>query len=485
MTKHRVVIYTILLFIVALALYLRFNIADVCAGIGNYYYKNNNIEKAQVFYEKAFSYGYADSETREAYVNSIINSPLSLEAQEKLVSIAEDSITDSASVKAKYFLYDIRREIHREYPLNYIKQASYNGKILRWSKFPITYAFINPQMAPSDYVEEIKNAFLEWEREGSVMFSEASDKNANIKIEFVQNKFIDPEFGRKYVIAYTVPVLNMNKLDGMVIRFYMQSPDGESFSRNQIYNTALHEIFHALGFMGHSYEPGNVMYLAKDNQTIIDDTRVELTEADVSTLKLLYKIKPDITNRGDLKSEYLSYLVLGDEEDVNLSKTREAKHYISQAPSLPGGYIDLAETFVAQKKYPEAIKALEKALTLADNDETRYIIYYNLAVSYYYINHMDMAFEYINEALKIKDTEELHYIMAEIYTKTNTNKAITEYKYLVQKSPDNLDYAIRLANIYIKQYNYIKARRVLKQFLRNNPQEKKNKRLSAYGVLLF
>lgn len=483
MNKFRIIFYSLLAVLLIGALYFHANIGNIYAQIGNYYYSHNDVPKAQKYCEKAFSLGNNDSDLREVYVNSIINSPLTLDSQEKLVNIAEDKILDSASVKAKYFLYDLRREVHRNYPLNYIRQAPYNQKIVRWSKLPITYCFVNSQLVSQEYIKEIKEAFSSWEKQTPIMFAESKTADANIRIEFVQNKTNDLEFGKKYVVAYTTPDINVNKLEGMNIKFFTQAPDGESFSANQIYNTALHEIFHALGFMGHSYDSGNVMYLAKDNKTIVDDTRLELTEADITTLKLLYKIKPDITNKGDMKSEYVPYLVLGDDEDISISKAKEAKHYIYQAPTLPGGYIDLAESLVAQKKYPEAIKALEKALSLADNNDVRYIIYYNLAVSYYYIDHLEMTLEYLDKAKEIKDTEELHFLRAEVYSKNDIEKAILEYKILIKLNADNSDYVIRLANIYIKNHDYLNARKIVKAYLKKHPNDKE--KFSAYGVLLF
>lgn len=480
--RGRFFFYSLLTLFLVLAVFFYHNAGHIYAQIGNFYYKHNKIVESQKFFEKSFALG--DKSFREVYVNSIINSPLTIEAQEKLVKIAEDDTDDSASMKAKYFLYDLRRELHRTYPLNYVGQAPYSQKIIRWSKFPITYAFVNTGIAPNEYVEEIKKAFNEWERQGPVMFAEVN-KNPNIVVEFLNNKSGDVNYAQKYVVAYTTPNVHSNTLENMEIKFYVQLPDGTMFTRNQVYNTALHEIFHALGFMGHSYDSGNIMYMAKDNKVIVDDTRLELTEADVSTLKLLYKIKPDITNKGDLKSEYVPYLVLGDDGEVNFSKTKEAKHYIYQAPTLPGGYIDLAESLVAQRKYPEAIRALEKALTLADNNDIKYIIYYNLAVSYFYINHFEMSEDYINKAKEIKDEEELHYLLAEIYTKNDISKAIEEFNYLINKSPENIDYVINLANIYVKKYDYINARRVLKSYLYKNPEDKNNARFSPYRILLW
>ena len=171
MSKFKTIFYSILVIILGGAVYFHFYAEQVYANIGNYFYQRNNIPKAQKYYEKSFDLGYKDADTRENYVNSIINSPLTVEIQEKLVKIAEDTTTDSASVKAKYFLYDLRREVHRKYPLNYIRQAPFNQKIVHWNNLPITYCFINSKLAPAEYVAEIKNAFNQWEKVSPIMFT--------------------------------------------------------------------------------------------------------------------------------------------------------------------------------------------------------------------------------------------------------------------------------------------------------------------------
>lgn len=485
--KGKIFFYSFLIVVLCGAFYFRNNADTIYAGLGDYYYKQNNIEKAREYYEHSFALGNNNSKQREVYVNSIINSPLTLDGQKKLAAIADDKIQDLASYKAKSFLYDLMREIHRKYPLNYIKQAPFNQKVLRWGKLPITYAYINTDRVPQTFVQEIDSAFQTWEIASShgILFSRVNTKDANILIDFQQNKSENLEYGKKYVVAYTVPATHLNKLKNMSIKFYLQDPAGNYFSKNQIYNTALHEIFHALGFMGHSYEEDNIMYLSKDNNTLIQDSRERLTEADINTLKLLYKIEPDITNAQDLKGEYIPYLILGDAKEVNRSKAKEAKNYIRKAPGLPSGYIDLAESYVAEKRYSDAIKSLEKALRLADTNEVKCIIYYNLAVSYYYINHNEMAEEYIKEALKIKNSDEMRFLLAEIYVNQNKpEKAAEEYKYLTQKAPKNIDYAINYANIYIRQKKYLEARKILKNYIKNNPKEKNNPRFSSYGILL-
>ena len=485
--KGKIFFYSLLIVALCGAFYFKNNADSIYAGLGDYYYKQNNIKKAQEYYEHSFSLGNQNSKQREAYVNSIINSPLTTDGQRKLAAIAEDTVQDSASYTAKSFLYDLMREIHYKYPLNYIKQAPFNQKILRWGKLPITYTYLNTNGVPEEFINEIDSAFQEWEKASShkILFSKIKESNADILIDFQQTKVEDLEYGKKYVVAYTIPSTHINKLKNMRIKFYLQDPEGNYFTRNQVYNTALHEIFHALGFMGHSYEKNNIMYLAKDSNTVINDSRERLTEADINTLALLYKIEPDITNSKELEGEYIPYLVLGDAKEVNKSKAKEAKNYIRQAPGLPSGYIDLAESYVAEKRYPEAIRSLEKALRLADSNEIKCIIYYDLAVSYYYINHNEMAEEYINKALAIRDGDEMHFLLAEIYVnQKKPEKAAEEYKYLTRKAPKNIDYAINYANIYIRQKKYLEARKILKNYIKNNPNEKNNPRFSAYGILL-
>ena len=479
-----IIMYSLLLLFFLGALYFYNRPDKVYAQIGSWYYKHNEISKAQTFYEKSFLHGNKDTVIRNTYVNSIINSPLTIESQEKLARLAGDNIQDSASIKAKTFLEDLKREIYKKYPENYIKQCPYNHKIIRWGHFPITYSYKNTSGVPENYIEEINNAFSAWEKVGVVLFTRVSDE-ADIVINFQNNQNRKMEYGRKYVVAYTVPIVSNLTLERMDINFFIQNPEGSKFTSNQIYNTALHEIFHALGFMGHSFNPDNIMYLAKDNNTLINDSRASLSEADINTLKLLYKIKPDITNEIEQEGEYISYLILGDDEEVNRSKFKEAKNYIYHAPTLPSGYIDLAESLVAEERYSEAIRSLEKALNLSDTDEMRYIVYYNLAVAYHYIGNTSMALEYLESASKIKDCEELHFLKAEVLLPQDKSLAEKEYRYLIQNSPDNEDYVIRLANLYIKDKKYLKARSVLKSYIKRNPKQRRSERFIPYRILLF
>lgn len=478
-------ILTFVLFFLLLCILLYNSNGDkILALKANYYFKNNNLELAQKYYEKAFELGYDDSKDRDIYINTIINSPLTIEAQEKLVKFLKTSKDDTAKLKAEYFLYDIKREIYRKYPENYINNAVYNQKVMRWSKQPITYAFESDNEVPQYFFEEIEKAFTEWEKatEHRLMFAEGYEK-PNIIIKFEADNPAKDR-GQKFVVAYTSPNINLNKLESMEIVFYLKDTLGNYFSKNQVYNTALHEIVHALGFMGHSNNKEHIMYLTKDSVSVMNDTREEISDADINTIKLLYKIKPQITDSEDFKADYIPYLVMGSEKEVNNDKIREAKIYIKKAPNLPAGYIDLAEGYVVAKDYPKAIKALEKSLQFADNEEILGMIYYNLAVTYFYIDHLELARDYLQKSMAIEDSQEKHYLLGEILVREGkTEQAIKVYSQLIKQNPKNIEYTIALANIYVIDRKFVKARMVLKNYIKNNPAERNNKRFEPYGIL--
>lgn len=487
--KNWVKIFPIVFCLAVFALFLLFYLtrAELYANLGSYYTKKDNYIAAQNYYEKSYLLGNKNKDFREKYVNLLINSPLTIEAQERLVSIAEDGQKDQANESARYFLYNLKREIHNKYPNNYIQQASYNQKIIHWGKMPITYSIKQMKDVSPEIIKAVNDAFDSWERASSARIRfERVSINPDITVTFTNNKIKSPNPGEKYVIAYTLPDLSSNKLNGMNVVLNLLNVDGEPFTPNQIYNTSLHEIFHALGFLGHSFEKENVMYISQSNEVIVSNERREISDADKSTLELFYKIRPDITNAKELHYEYIPYPVMGDSADVSYAKADEAKKYINKAPKVPSGYIDLAQALINQKDYDEAVSNLQKALYLAKNDDTKYLVLYNLALVYYFDKEYDLALFYANKAMEIKDDEELHLLKAEIYKNSNNKKmAAKEYMFLLSKNPDNIEYVINLTNIYISKHDYLNARKVLKQYVKRNPQEKKNPRFKPCRLLLL
>ena len=482
--RYRYFLYPFLFLLIILALFFRVNAYNLYGFIADYYYKQNNINGAKAFYERAINLNNDAYSIKEKYINMLINQPMTIDIQERLVKIAESSVEDSSKYKATSFLNKLKEQVHKNYPYNYMQQAPYNQKIVHWGKSPITYSYVNKNV-PDEILSGINDAFQEWENAGdnSIKFKEVAS-DGNIQIEFINTNIKDLEIGEKYTVAYTTPEISSDSLLCMNIKFNLKDVEGNVYSKNQIYNTALHEIFHALGFMGHSYDRNNIMHMSKDSYSVLKDSKHVLTEADISTMKLLYKTKPDITNSDEFTYEYVPYVVVGSNEDRNYSKSKEAKNYINNAPTLPNGYLDYAETLVVQKKYSQAINYLKKALNLSKSEDAKSIIYYDLAVCYFYSELYDEAAAALNIAQKIKKDDEMRHLSAEIAIKQNDfQKAVSEYSYLTSKYPENIDYTVALTNIYIKNNDYLKARNVIKAFIKNNPNDSNNPKLSAYSML--
>ena len=487
--KNWVKIVAVIFCLVIFSLFIFFSLtkAEIYAKLGSYYTKKDNYNVAQSYYEKSYLMGNKNKDFRENYVNLLINSPLTIKAQERLVDIAEDGNKDTASESAKYFLYNLRREIHNKYPDNYVQQAAYNQKIVHWGKIPITYAIKQTKGISPEIMQAVNDAFDSWERASSARIRfERVQRNADIIVSFTNFKITNPKVGEKYVIAYTVPDISSNKLNKMDLILNISNVDGTLFTPDQIYNTTLHEIFHALGFMGHSFEKENIMYVAQSNELFLNNGRREISNADKSTLELFYKVRPDITNAQELNYEYIPYSIIGDNSDINYAKEEEAKKYITKAPKLPSGYIDLAQALINQKDYDGAIDNLQKALYLSNNDETKFLALYNLAVANYFDKVQELALFYADKAMELKNDDSVHVLKAEIYKNNNDNSnAIKEYEYLLSKNPDNEEYVVNLVNIYISKKSYLKARKVLKNYVTRNPHQKNNPRFKPCWLLLL
>ena len=79
MTK-KAILFVLLFLSLGLLWYKNTHQAEIASYLGDYYFKKNDMLKAQQFYEKAFELGANDTKQRDLYVNSIINSPMNTDS---------------------------------------------------------------------------------------------------------------------------------------------------------------------------------------------------------------------------------------------------------------------------------------------------------------------------------------------------------------------------------------------------------------------
>ena len=305
---------------------------------------------------------------------------------------------------------------------NYIYNAINGNDILRWDirSFPLKVYFENPTSVPDYYVDAIKRAMGLWTSNTNfVKFVVVNTpESANIYVKFTD---IDTDCKNKtcrYAVAYTQPVLvNDNILKRMDLTFYRTNPRNQSFSNDEVFNTAVHELGHTLGIMGHSDNPTDLMYSSNDGGIPWNGSlRQSLSMRDLNTLVLLYRLEPSISNVKNLKSEnfYYAPLILGDNDQILQKKLLEFKKYINMYPEMASGYINIASVYSDMGDFDSVISSLNQAERLAKNADETYMIAYNRSVVYYNMQQYDEALKFAKVAKSIKDNQSIQDLINDI-----------------------------------------------------------------------
>ncbi len=384
--------------------------------------------KAYNSLKKAYRFNPNKENYRYYYVKSLINLSPTVKIQKQIFEIANGTKKDSAQQLAEDKILQWEAGIKTNIGDNYIEQVPANGSIIRWdiNKFPLKIAIKTESgiSIPDYYQTEIHKAFGQWQvSSGFIKFAITEDiKNADIlvKISELPQNICDGDTCR-YIVGYTTPNFKGKTLKNMTIVLYDKAPNGNFFSDKELYNTILHEIGHALGIMGHSYSAEDLMYMSTNSNNFYTPYRSSfqyLSSQDINTIKLLYKLVPDITNtpinKLDKKGLIYAPIVIGTSEEVSSRKVAEAKNYIKNAPELAGGYIDLGIAYAELNRNKEAVKSLEKAYELSKTDNERYTVLYNLAALYFNNKNFDKAIIYAEKAKNIYDNEDIKNLIMQI-----------------------------------------------------------------------
>ncbi len=382
--------------------------------------------KAHSALKKAYTLNRGNKDIRYFYVQSLNHLSPNVEVQKEVFQIAYGKQNDSAQQSAENKINEWRNNILRNIGDNYIEQTPLDNRILRWdtTKFPLKIYVANESgVAIPDYYEtEISRAFNQWQNStGFIKFAKPknpSDANIIIRIKPLPNNVCDGK-ECKYVVGFTTPEIKHNQLKRMNIVLYAKDPYGNFFSDKELFNTILHEIGHALGIMGHSYSSEDLMYMASGHNSVYSPYRSSfqyLSSKDVNTIKLLYKLIPDITNSEKISTKGLIYapIVLGTSKEISQRKLKEAQNYVKNAPELTGGYVDLAIAYAELGKTKDAIKSANIATQLAKTENEKYVAYYNLAAIYMNSKDYDKALEAAERAKSISNNEEIKTLILQI-----------------------------------------------------------------------
>lgn len=400
---------------------LNYNKAKVLSDSGQY-------EKAIPYFERSLFAKPNGILARFYYVVALSKAQPTYSVQKKLYEMANSKILDEASRYAQTQVVSMRYKLLDGIGNNYILNAAMGNDILRWDirSFPLKVYIDAPDSVPDYYVENINKALKLWS--DSTNFVKFTSVNTMAQADIVINfKDIPADMCKgnvcQYTVAYTEPFVDSNKLlKNMTLTFYKTNPHKENFAPKEVYNTALHEIGHTLGIMGHSENPEDIMFAMKDSDldafSFLRNKNQGLSMSDLKTLVLLYRIEPTISNVKNLHSEnfYYAPLIMGSEEVRLQKKLDEFIKYVQDYPNAASGYINLASVYVDLGDYNSGLENLEKAEKVAYAADERYLIHYDRAIIYFNQQEYQKALDNANKAKSIKDDSKIKELIQEIET---------------------------------------------------------------------
>ena len=412
--------------------------------------------------------------------------PPTYENQKKLYDITQLEDCDQASELAEAALLTMRNDLESQVGSNYADNILYDDQLIRWNNSrPITYS-INGAV-PEEYIDTVRNAFMDWQTatNGEISFKETmGNKNANIIVNFVNDissyGVFDP-----VAVAKTIPAINNETLNRMDIYIKKTNSRGEQYNTDQLMTVALHEIGHALGLGGHSAYEDDVMYYTGDN--ITDETGMKnITDRDLNTLRLLYRMVPDVIDTPIPASEYnnlLYHYVITSYPGENFEmETRRLLNQLQNDRKNVIIWVDLAINYAYKKNYYRSNYILDNVIPLVQNDlPNQHVVLYNLAANYYKLKDYDKSTNYLMMAEHIKqdfDTKLLETFLDVRYGRLDTAKE--KLNVILRQYPDNVDVALKLAEVYHIEKNKKMENQVIDDFLKKNPKAIKDRRIQKY-----
>lgn len=308
-----------------------------------------------------------NSDAVNQYNRIIILAPSSdaaILSQKGLALMVAPSNVKGLSIQDEYSAY-------KDNYIDYVMTS--DGKIERWASFPLS-VYIESK-AQKEYV---KKAFEQWRIKSKNLARFAYVQNpaqADITVDF-KTKLESTSTQEAYIAGYSKPYYTKGRMTKSEIHLLSTNPaTGEPMDNETITATALHEIGHSLGFVGHSPDENDVMYASSKNP------KLELSQRDINTLLLFYKISDSVLQARRTGSSDLKF--------------QQAVDYVKKEPNKSVGWVNLGDIYRGKKMYSEAIKNYKKAIELEPDKADVYNI---VGVTYQSMGNYNEAYSYAKKA---------------------------------------------------------------------------------------
>ena len=333
------------------------------------------------------------------YNRIIILAPSSDAAKlsQKGLSLVNESFNEDNSQKTIAF-----SELDK-YKDNYIDYVTPSGELTRWHSFPLK-VYIQPGKQKSTALL----ALGEWQKKTNKLISfeyTNSPLDAKIIVDFT-NKLEDTSTKEAYIAGYSKPYYQGENIIKSEIHILSVDPQtGQEMESAKLFHTIVHEVGHSLGLNGHSPKQNDVMYYSSSSTK-------ELTQRDLNTINLLYKIdKKTLASRTKTRP------------DVELE---QALDYVKAVPDKATGWSKLGDYYSGKKMYAEAIKNYKKAVSVEPNNAEANAL---LGVAYSDAKDSKNAYTSLKKACDIDKTNEV-YLVKFCVVCANSNQIPTGQEYL-------------------------------------------------------
>ena len=487
--KTSFIIFAILLLIVVgVYYYFKKMMPDIMFKQGKQYYEVGQYDKALKSFTSVANAKPYDSEPVYYQALTLSKMPPTYENQKMLYDISQLEDCDDASELADEILTNMRNSLIKQVGPSYIDNVLYEDQLIRWNNSePITYAIFTDGDVPASNIAAVKKAFQAWQTatNGEIKFKEQpGNQTANIRVNFKEDISMNDRYVAE-LAGKTIPFFNNDKLNRMDIYIKKFSDKGITYTPEQILSVAQHEIGHALGLGGHSSDSNDVMHYTGD--VINEGTTLKaISNKDINTLALLYKMIPDVIDKPLAESDYsnlLYHTILTSYPNINYEA--EIKRLMAELKNDRKNiiiWVDLALNHAYKKQYARSNHILLNALPLVETDvQNQHVILYNLAVNWYKMKNYQNAERYILLAKSFGDDFETQLLETFIDVKLGRLILAKEKLTLLSKSyPENIDVAIKLAEIYHREKDGKAANEVITNLIKNNPKAQRDRRVLKY-----
>ncbi|MCD7739830.1 MAG: matrixin family metalloprotease [Candidatus Gastranaerophilales bacterium] len=485
--------WTITLIILAIALllilgvyfYLQKLMPEHMFNQGKKYMEIGQYDKALKMFDIVVQKKPYDSEPVYYQALALSKLPPTYENQKKLYEISQLDDVEEASTLAENVLTEMRKQVDREAGSNYIDNVLYDDILIRWNNSkPVTYSIIGDSSVPQEYYDTIKEAINRWQTatNGQIVFKETQgNKNANIAINLIDDisRYDTNNTGK------TIPEMDDNVLKKMNVYIRKTDNKGNYYGTDKLLTLAQHEIGHALGIGGHSANDDDIMYY--DYDKISDDIgERNITDRDLNTINLLYRMVPDVIDEPISESEYNNMLYHafvttypGENFELEIQKL------ISQLQNDRQNivfWVDLAINYAYKKQYARSNYILHNILPLVKSDlQNQHVILYNLAANFYKMKDYRLSSTYLKLAENIQSDMDTQILDAFIdYREERIELAEDKLKILSEKYPENIDVALKLVEIYYKKKDSKKEMEIIDNLIKKNPKAIRDRRVLKY-----